>query len=179
MEHYNSNIQLDKNVIDDIFKITENTENAKMLVFGLGHDSKMWYNNNPNTYFVEDKDEYINLNKNDIPSDNIIKYSYMNINVKNSFNMTDDTINKYTIPQKLLDLMPFDIILIDGPEGYADDKCGRLIPYYWSSKLCKEGSIVYCDDIKRPLEWYCMNKFFTDKNITFFSNRLGCMKIYI
>ena len=33
-----------------------------MLVFGLGYDSKMWYNGNKNTYFIESNDEYISLN---------------------------------------------------------------------------------------------------------------------
>ena len=75
MEFYNNNIQIDKKVIDDIFKNIK--PNTKMLVFGLGYDSKMWYEgNNKNTFFVENKDEYIELNKNDIPENNIIKYDY-------------------------------------------------------------------------------------------------------
>ena len=75
MEYYNSKIQIHKNVIQDVF--THIKPDTKMLGFGLGYDSKMWYEgNNKNTYFVENKDEYINLNKNDIPLNNIIKYNY-------------------------------------------------------------------------------------------------------
>lgn len=41
MNFYNSNIQLDKKVINDVF--SNITPDTKMLVFGLGYDSKMWY----------------------------------------------------------------------------------------------------------------------------------------
>ena len=75
MNFYNSQIQIDKKVINDVFSNFNN--DTKMLVFGLGYDSKMWYEgNNKNTYFVENKKEYIDLNLNDIPLNNIIEYKY-------------------------------------------------------------------------------------------------------
>jgi len=56
--YFNNNIQIHKNVIQDVF--ANITSTTKMLVFGLGYDSKMWYEgNNKNTYFIENKDEYI------------------------------------------------------------------------------------------------------------------------
>jgi hypothetical protein len=177
MEFYNKNIQISKNVIADVF--TNFTSDTKMLVFGLGYDSKMWYNGNKNTYFIESNDYYINLNINDIPKCNIIKYEYENINVKNSFKMSDNEINKYIIPEKIKNLGPFDIIIIDGPEGYADNKPGRLIPYYWASQLSKKDTIIYCDDCSRKLESYCINKFFKDKKKLLCRERLGCLKIYV
>ena len=51
MEYYNKNIQISKEVIEDIF--SNFADETKMLVFGLGYDSKMWYNGNKNTYFIE------------------------------------------------------------------------------------------------------------------------------
>ena len=75
MQHYNNKIQIDKKVIDDIFRNIQ--PNTKMLVFGLGYDSKMWYEgNNKNTFFIENNEHYIHLNKNDIPSTHIVKYNY-------------------------------------------------------------------------------------------------------
>ena len=99
MDFYNKSIQISKKVIEDVF--SNFTPNTKMLVFGLGYDSKMWYNGNKNTYFIESNDEFINLNKNDIPTSNIIKYEYKNINVRDSFKMSVDDINKYIIPEKI------------------------------------------------------------------------------
>ena len=107
MNFYNSQIQIDKKVINDVFSNFNN--NTKMLVFGLGYDSKMWYEgNNKNTYFVENKKEYIDLNLNDIPINNIIEYEY-NITCEKSFNLTDEEINKFEVIEKLKNLAPFDL----------------------------------------------------------------------
>jgi len=175
MDFYNKSIQISKKVIEDVF--SNFTPNTKMLVFGLGYDSKMWYNGNKNTYFIESNDEFINLNKNDIPTSNIIKYEYKNINVRDSFKMSVDDINKYIIPEKIKNLGPFDIIIIDGPEGWEGSKPGRLIPYYWATLLSNKGTIIYGDDSSRELENYCINKFFKNKEQILFSERHGCMKI--
>jgi hypothetical protein len=175
MEFYNSKIQLDKKVIDDVF--TNFKSDTKLLVFGLGYDSKMWYNgNNKNTYFVENKKEYIDLNIDDIPISNIIEYQY-DTSVKNSFNLKDNEIVKYKLNDKLISLGPFDIIIIDGPEGYDDNKPGRLIPCYWSTLLSKKGTIIYIDDSNRKLENYCVNKYFSDKEKEYFIERDKCTKI--
>ena len=173
----NKNIQLAKPVISNILI---NCENKKMLVFGLGYDSELWYNStNKNTYFIENNQQYIDLNKN-INNNNIIYHQYKDITVKSSLNLTDDKINMFTIPQKLLELAPFDIILVDGPNGY-DDKCpGRLLPIYWSKKyLSKEGTIIYVDDATRVLEKKCINKYFIDNKKVYFKDRLGTIKINI
>jgi len=177
MEFYNSKIQLDKRVIHDVFSNFKT--NTKLLVFGLGYDSKMWYEgNNRNTYFVENKQEYIDLNKNDIPMDNIIKYNYDTL-LEKSLNLTDNEIMKYEVNNKLKSLAPFDIIIVDGPEGYCNTTPGRLIPCYWSTLLSKKGTIIYIDDATRKLENYCINKFFSNKEKEYFTERLGCVKIIV
>ena len=175
MEYYNSNIQLKINVIEDVF--TYFNPNSKMLVFGLGYDSKMWYKgNNKNTFFIENNDEYIKLNNKDIPSDNIVKYEYTTTCL-NSINLCDDEINKFKIPEKIVKESPFDIIIIDGPEGYAPTKPGRLIPSYWSTMLSKKGTVIYFDDTNRPLEKFCIEKYFKYYPKKEFNNKTT--KIYI
>jgi hypothetical protein len=177
MEYYNKNIQIDKSVIKDVFDNLGT--NTKMLVFGLGYDSKMWYEgNNKNTFFIEDKDEYIQLNITDIPLDHIIKYEYK-ITCKSSVKLSDNEIKDFIIPEKILNLAPFDIIIIDGPEGYSAEKPGRLIPCYWSTLLSKPGTIIYIDDSSRYLEDFCIKKFFHDKSKKEFLKREKCTKIYI
>jgi lipopolysaccharide biosynthesis glycosyltransferase len=176
-KYYNSKIQIDKDVIYDVFSNFRN--HTKMLVFGLGYDSRMWYEgNNKNTYFVENKREYIELNKNDIPFNNIIQYEY-NTLVETSEKLTDNEIVKYKLNDKLKKLAPFDIIIIDGPEGYDNKKPGRLIPCYWSTLLSKTGTIIYIDDANRKLENYCINKYFSNKKKTEFIKREKCVKITI
>ena len=176
MEHYTPKIQLHKKVIRSVIKHTK--EGMKTLVFGLGYDSKMWYALNPNTYFIEDNQTYIDMNK-DIPEENIIKYKY-NTKVKLTRDLTDDEIAKFTVPEKLMKLAPFDIIIIDGPNGYNKEKPGRLIPYYWSAKLLsKPGSFIFLDDVKRPLEEYLVAKYFSKNKKKYFKFRKGSCRVKI
>ena len=175
MEHYNTKIQIDKKVIDDVFANIK--PDTKMLVFGLGYDSKMWYEGTcKNTYFVEDKDEYIQLN--DIPASNIIKYEYKTT-CRDSMTLPDSELIKFSVPEKLLELAPFDIIIVDGPEGWSLDKPGRLIPCYWSSLLSKKGTIIYVDDSSRALEDYCVHKFFESHGKEIFPERSRCTKMLV
>ena len=177
MEYYNSNVQIDKDVVKDVF--TEIKPNTKMLVFGLGYDSKMWYEaNHKNTFFIENNDKYIQLNIQDIPADHIVKYDYRTT-CASSIQLTDDTIKDFIIPDKIMNEAPFDIIIIDGPEGYSPEKPGRLIPCYWSTLLSKKGTVIYVDDANRKVEDYCINKYFKDYRKSEFNKRDKCVKIYI
>jgi hypothetical protein len=172
---YSNKIQLAKKVIYDIKN--NNTTNDNVLIFGLGYDSKMWFHQNNKTYFIENNDKYIKLNKDVIPEENIIKYDYKNLTVKNSYNMNLDDMNLYKIPTKILQLAPFKIILIDGPPGYNNEQPGRLIPIYWARYLSNENTIIYVDDSSRKLETYAINKFFKNNPKIIFNSRLKCTKI--
>lgn len=172
---YNTQIQTSKELCLEIINASID---KKMLVFGLGYDSELWYNiTNFNTFFVEDDIDYINMNTN-IPKSHIIYYNYKNINVEKSFHMTDTQIAEYEIPEQLLANAPFDVIFIDGPKGYNNLCSGRLLPIYWSSKfLSKQNTIIYVDDCNRQLEKYCIAKYFSTKDIHYFNLRDGCSKI--
>lgn len=176
---YNGSIQIHINVINDIIDECLD-KNLKILVFGLGYDSNLWYNlNKDNVYFVENNPEYIDLNP-DIPRSNIIEYKYKNITVKNSFDMSIENIKSYPIPEYLLQLAPFDVIIIDGPPGYSENRPGRLLPIYWSKHyLSKRGTIIYVDDSRRQLESHCINRFLLEHKIKHFPERSGCDKFLL
>lgn len=177
-KYYNNSIQIHKNVINDIIDQCFN-KNLKILVFGLGYDSDLWYNlTNKNTFFIENDQKYIDLNKK-IPKENIIKYNYKTT-VQDSFNMPIQNIESYIVPDELLQLAPFDIIIIDGPPGYTDNLPGRLLPIYWSKYyLSKTGTIIYVDDSKRKLESHCIKGFLIDHQIQHFPERSGCDKFLL
>lgn len=187
--YYNNNIQLAVSVIKDVLTEIDiinninNTKNLKMLVFGLGYDSKLWYNSTKgNTFFVENNKDYIELNKDHIPSSNIIYYDYKNITVDSSFNISEKDVDNFVMPNELRKLDPFDIIIIDGPAGWYPTAPGRLLPIYWSSKfLCKQNTLIYIDDSNRKLEKYCIDKYLSNdskyKQINYFPNRDGTVKI--
>jgi hypothetical protein len=178
MEYYRKEIQIHKNIIDDVF-LNFNSD-TKLLVFGLGYDSKMWYfGNNKHTWFVENNDAFIKLNEKDIPATNIIKYDYVGITCENSMSLTDEQISTFACPPQLLQEGPFDIIIIDGPIGLGNNP-GRLLPCYWSSTfLSKPGTIVYVDDSNRKLEAYCIQKYFKTIVNVFPGRVLTCTKVQI
>jgi hypothetical protein len=173
--YYKNEIQLTKEVINDILDQIIN-KNKKVLVFGLGYDSLMWYkaNGEKNIWFVESKDEFIKLNKN-IDSKYIIKYEYKHVSVKRSFVMKDSLIKSLEIPKQLLENGPYDLILIDGPWGGKPIAPGRLLPVYWSTcLLSKPETFIYLDDTNRELETYLINKYLKDyKVIKKYNERLG------
>jgi hypothetical protein len=177
-KYYTNSIQIHTDVIGDIIDTCLH-KNLKVLVFGLGYDSNLWYNlSDNNTFFVEDNQDYIDLNK-DIPQSNIVKYKYKTT-VEQSFDISDEEILVHSIPEELLKLGPFDIIIIDGPAGYAGNRPGRLLPIYWSKTyLSKPGTIIYIDDCKRRLEKHCIDRFLIDYRIKHFQERSGCDKFII
>ena len=173
--YYNRNIQIHPNVIADVFASI--TPTTKMLVFGLGYDSRMWYEGTGgNTFFVENKDEYIRLNEKDIPASHIIKYDYKT-RCDTSMLTPQSVLDSYSIPDRVYELAPFDLIIIDGPEGYQPFSPGRLLPCYWSLRLSRAGTVIYVDDSARPLEKYCIQKFYSDRVSRVFPERSGCTKI--
>lgn len=160
VNYYTPKILLEKSIILDILNEFVD-KNKKILVFGLGHDSKIWYyaNEMKDVWFVESDESYIKLND-FIDPKHIIRYKYDNITVKKSFSMSTEDIEKYGLPEGILQNAPYDLILIDGPAGYDNDVPGRLLPIYWSSKyLSKEDTIIYVDDAERDLEKYSISKF--------------------
>ena len=101
-------------------------------------------------------------------------------------NLKSKQIKEFTIPEELLRLAPFDVILIDGPENYHSggyikkyaNKPGRLIPCYWSSVLNKPGTIIYLNDSEHALETYFIQRFFNDNVKEEFIGVNNCTKIY-
>lgn len=189
IEKYNKyidpRIQLDRSVIDDILK---NIEGKKMLIFGLGYDSNLWFRaTDNNAFFIEHDDKYIKycVDNTKIGLKNIVKHSYSNISVKGSLSTLlkepDSRLDElYPIPDDILKLGQFDIILVDGPCGYEEDQPGRLLPIYWSFKyLSKPNTLIYIDDTKRELERLSISRFVGDKTTTNFPARLGSTKILI
>ncbi len=174
-KYYKNEIQLTKSVINDILDNIID-KNKKVLVFGLGYDSLMWYkaNGEKDIWFVESNDSYIKLNK-DINPKYIIKYEYKHVSVKRSFVMKNSLIKSLAIPDELIKNGPYDLILIDGPWGGKSIAPGRLLPVYWSTNLLsKPETIIYLDDTNRELETFLIDKYLKNyKIIKKYSERLG------
>ena len=177
--YYNKKIQTDINIIKDIYNEGKiRNKKIKFLVFGLGYDSKLYYNlPNFETYFIENNIYYININS-EINKNNICYYKYNTTVLKSLNNLIN--LDDIKVPNKIMEHVPYDIIFIDGPEGYNENCCGREIPIYWSKYFlsCKN-TIIYVDDCDRELESKLIEKYFKENNKMKLNYRDGCMKIII
>lgn len=176
---FNKNIQLSEKFIKSLlFEIIN--KNKKVLIFGMGYDSLLWYkaNNCKNIFFIEDNDNYIKLNHK-IKKKCVVKYNYRNVSVRESLqNKINPSI--YNLPKRIEKNKPFDLILIDGPQGYSEKSYGREIPYYWSRhKLMHKKTKIYLDDINRPLEFHLLKKYFLDFQMKYFAEREGSACVFL
>lgn len=133
-------------------------QKCNLLIFGCGNDSPLWANMNEFGYtlFLETspewKNECLKIN-NDL---NIEIYNVGNNTVQRSLaNDIDDLV----VP-KCIQNIDWDIIFIDGPAGFANDKPGRALPIIWTSKIKNKNTHIFVDDYERKLE-----KTYTDKYI--------------
>ena len=178
--YYNNNIQLAIDVVRDILREC-GVSKRKMLVFGMGHDTRLWWEA-ADTYFVEHDLKFIKMNS-FVHSDHVIHYKYPGITVKESCEWLTNGNQTWSVqcPQQLLENGPYDIIIIDGPPGYKDDLSGRLLPIYWSASLSKAGTVIYIDDCNRHLESLCIQTFLTKdiQLVSVFTSRDVCKKFQV
>jgi hypothetical protein len=143
--------------INSLKKIQKNK--FRMMVFGLGCDSYLWYRlTDGKLLFVENDQQIIN-DHSEIPITHVIKYNFDRITLANSFTISDKTLNEFRMPQQFKNVA-FDIILINGPSSILDTDPGKLIPIYWVTKyLSQKGSVIYLCHSDRLLENYCLHKY--------------------
>ena len=176
---YKKKILLSRNVVesivDDILRIK-----GRVLVFGLGYDTELWFNANgrKDIWFIEENEEYIKLNP-DIPSEYIIHHRYEGINVNKSLKLEEKDLVKYNLPKRLDEISKggFDLIIIDGPTGYAPGRPGRMLSVYWSvKKWSNRGTVFYLDDTNRTLERRCIDLFLGGMEVSRFENKSSTIR---
>ena len=154
--YFDPRIQLSREFIDEI--VVELGGDKNVLVFGLGYDSQLWYqaNGKKNIFFVEDNQFYIEINSN---VSEVVKYDYSGVTVEKSLSGLVD-VTKFDVPKSIKDHSPFDVILIDGPQGCSMNSPGRELPFFWSKILSNDLTKFYIDDLHRPLEKMLVEKYF-------------------
>ena len=132
----------------------------KMLVFGLGHDSLLWYKLTQRKIFfmVGDGEESQHP---DINENHIVRFSNLEVNVLNSFTIPYIDIIEHKIPIQIRN-QTFDIIIINNPNSCQDYHPSLLLPIFWSSQyLANKDAVIYVCDSDRLLENFCIDKYFT------------------
>ncbi len=156
--------QLDVPELNEI--LSEINPPLNMLVFGLGNDSILWHecNEGGRTVFLEDLADWRTKITQVRPEIESYLVSY-NTRVSDWRELID-------APEKLhIEDMPdeirrakWDIIFVDGPMGWKDDKPGRMKSIYEASRLIKPGGHIFVHDARREVESAYCDKYLLAQN---------------
>lgn len=159
-------IQLSAEQLKIIAVTVKDKAPCKLLIFGLGYDSVFWLKLNRGgvTIFLENNDDW--LQKIAQKSKEIIAYA-VNYNTKlidwqrllESPSLLDMTLPRNVTKEK------WDIIFVDGPEGWDDQTPGRMKSIYLSSILANNSGDIFVHDCNREVENIYCNKFLKKENL--------------
>lgn len=172
-KYYSLNIQLTFRQISEI--MSKHTNTTRFLVFGAGHDSKMWasgINIHGQTMFIENIQTWIDEIKQNHP-DLDIRFVDYKCNMRDAFRVF------FGQPNKLMESFPsflnktsWDVILVDSPMGGGGtDNPGRMKTIFWASQLITQNGHVFVHDISRNIE----NQF----SKRYLEQKLGRLRILI
>jgi Polysaccharide biosynthesis len=150
-------IQLQPVELNPIIHEIRSTPSCKLLIFGCGHDSRLWEEINPDgtTAFIEDNQDWITLTRSQLKSSAVIKVDY-DTRVIDWPLLIDAGENLMLKLPETITAHQWDVILVDAPAGYDDVKPGRMKSIYTALRLVCAGGIIFVHDCERPLESaYC------------------------
>jgi glucuronoxylan 4-O-methyltransferase len=127
---------------------------ARLLVFGLGHDTPLWQrvNRDGETLFVEHDPAFIATAEARPDAPRIVPFDFgAHASVFGAFSMTLTALDRIAVPGPISE-GHWDVILIDGPTGHKLADPGRLLPIHWASRLMRRETHVFLDDYHRALE---------------------------
>lgn len=150
---------------------------CNMLVFGVGRDSRLWIklNSQGTTVFIEDSPIWLERIRQEIPQINAYFVTY---NTKRT--EWQELLNRNIEAELLLDLprgiakRRWDIIFVDAPEGWSDEKPGRMKSIYTAAKLALsfKNCDVFVHDCDREIEAIYSNQFLHTENLITTQDRL-------
>jgi hypothetical protein len=165
-QHYNDNTQMAASQIEAIAAaIKSRGPHCNMLVFGLGNDSPLWaaLNDDGYTLFLEDVGDWITKIVSAHPTLNVQRVSYAGTTVASALESPVQTVEMAKVPLFLLERQ-WDVIVIDGPMGYAPNLPGRALPICWARQICRRSTHIFVDDYDRKLERAYSDFLFKDRS---------------
>jgi len=160
VQHHDSRAQISPAQIEVIASTIRARTPARLLVFGLGHDSALWQSLNPagRTIFVESSPEWRERLRPSLAASTIVAFDFAAHGcVGDALARTAGTLAGIAMPPELSGT--WDIIFVDGPAGYHMSDPGRALPLYWASRLMRRSTHVFVDDYNRALERHFADLF--------------------
>jgi uncharacterized protein (TIGR01627 family) len=150
---------------------------CNMLVFGVGRDSSLWVKLNCQgiTVFLEDNQIWFDRISLEIPQINAYLVTY-----DTKRNQWLELLNRNIEAELFLELPKeikenkWDIIFVDAPEGWSDEKPGRMKSIFTAAKLAHSSKDchVFVHDCDRQVEAIYSKKFLHDENLITTQDRL-------
>lgn len=142
---------------------------CRLLIFGVGKDSKMWVaaNAGGTTEFVEHELEWIGMTRKQIPGVIVheVTYKTKRKHWKKMLDRTDDLLMQ-DLPASVTDTA-WDIIYVDSPQGGNDRRPGRMKSIYTASRIAARGkqTDVVLHDCDREVERVYGDKYLGEDNL--------------
>ncbi|WP_145089733.1 glycosyltransferase [Rosistilla carotiformis] len=128
---------------------------ANVLVFGAGADTAMYVDANPGgrTVVLERHAKWL-----DAIQDVSCESFHVHYSTVRSAGVRDHVTAPEGMPWNLLDV-PWDVIIVDGPEGHTDTMPGRQQSLFAASLASKNSSVLFVHDYQRDLERQCCDRY--------------------
>jgi SAM-dependent methyltransferase len=146
-------VQLEVAELRPIIQAIRAKPGGGVLVFGCGNDSPVWESLNAGgvTAFVEDDAEWAAVARARLRSAAVFVTRYGTTRRQWRTMLTQPSVLAMTLPDEIRSRQ-WDVILVDGPAGYDDDRPGRMKSIYEASRLVAPGGKVFLHDSERPVE---------------------------
>lgn len=150
---------------------------CNMLVFGVGRDSGLWVklNNQGATVFLEDNPGWLQRVSLEIPEINgyLVTYNTRRTQWLELLNRNRESELLLKLPKEIAQ-NKWDIIFVDAPEGWSDEKPGRMKSIYTAAKLANlsKDCTVFVHDCDRKVESVYSDRFLHAENLILTQDRL-------
>lgn len=139
---------------------------CRFLIFGLGNDSLFWskLNRRGLTVFVEDSPAWLTGVTDKYPHIKAFLVDYETKRTQwETLLESPDTLNM-VLPGSISD-RAWDVILVDGPEGYDDSTPGRMKSIFVASRLAARRGHIFVHDCDRKIEQVYADRFLGKDNL--------------
>jgi glucuronoxylan 4-O-methyltransferase len=153
-------IQLTSEELRAIIRVLRKKSPCRFLVFGVGNDSILWsrLNRRGDTQFLEDNEMWLSLvvKKHSQIKGCLVRYP-SHIEEWGELMETPSRLHMQ-LPDGIRD-EPWDIILVDAPEGWKPESPGRMMSIYAASELAGPSTDIFVHDCNRQVEQVYCDRF--------------------